>query len=168
MASKEETKATQAELDRWRTEGFDAEITCSDDEFATGTFRGIHELTFDEPEYVDIGEDEHPCPHDYLVAAIGGCQVEILKQCLEKRRIEEYDIDLSIRTEKGREAVDDEIPETADIRITDTYSEVAVSVPDEHADRAQRCVEVFEENCPISQSVQAGVDLHVDASLDNS
>lgn len=166
MASKEDTKASTEDLERWRNEGFDAEITCSDGEHATGNFRGIHELSFDEPEYIEVGEDEHPCPHDYLLAAVGGCQVEILKQCLEKGRVSEYDIEIDIRSKKGRAEIDDEIPETADIRITDMYSEVTVSVPEEDRKRAQRCVEIFEENCPISLSVKAGVELHTAADLD--
>ncbi|MGM0590132.1 MAG: OsmC family protein [Halobacteriota archaeon] len=157
--------ATQEELRRWQEDGFDGVITCSAGEPARGVFRGIHELYFDEPEYVDIGEDEYPCPHDYLVAAVGGCQVEILKQCLEKSRIEDYDITVDVHSVKGRRETDDEIPQTAGLRISDIRSDITVTVTAEDAGRARRCVEVFEENCPISQSVQAGIELDMDADL---
>lgn len=160
--------ASQDELQRWRQEGFDAVITCSEDEPAQGEFRGVHELYFDEPEYIDVGKDEYPCPHDYLLAAVGGCQTEILKQCLEKSRIDEYDIQIEIESKKGRTGVDEEIPETADIRITDMQTDVTVTVPEEFAERARRCVEVFEENCPISQSVVAGIELETAAELEEA
>lgn len=160
--------ASQETLDQWRHEGFDAKINCSEGEPARGTFRGVHELFFDEPEYIDVGNDEYPCPHDYLLAAVGGCQAEILKQCLEKSRIDEYDIEIDVQSKKGRTDVDDEIPETADIRIAEMHTDVTVSVPERFSKRARRCVEVFEANCPISQSVAAGVELYTVADLEEA
>jgi len=156
---------TEQDLQRWRHEGFDAVLTASNDGPAKGVFRGTHELYFDEPEYIDVGEDEHPCPHDYLLATVGGCQLEVLKQCLEKAHVEEYDIEIEVESEKGKVEVDEDIPDTADIRITDMTTEITLEVPPEYESRANRCLEIFEENCPISNSVRAGIDLHTSREL---
>lgn len=159
-------KATEEELDRWRNVGFDAVITSAQGEHARGTFRGLHELSFSEPEFVDlVGDDEHPCPHDYLLAAVGGCQMEILKQCLEKGRVGEYDVRIDIRSRKSRTEVPEEIPENADLRVAEISSEVSLTVPEAYSKRASRCIEIFEDHCPISQSVVSGIDLQTDTEF---
>ncbi|MXV60520.1 hypothetical protein GS429_00235 [Natronorubrum sp. JWXQ-INN-674] len=157
--------ASQEDMEKWRHEGFDAVLTASDGESPRGIFRGTHELYFDEPEYVDIGEDEHPCPHDYLLATVGGCQLETLKQCLEKGRVDEYDIEIQVESKKGKVEVADDMPGTADIRITDIHTDITVEVPPGHEPRASRCLDIFEAHCPISQSVDAGVTLHTSDTL---
>lgn len=160
--------ASEEEMEKWRHEGFDATLTAKNGETPQGIFRGMHKLYFDEPEYVDVGEDEHPCPHDYLLATVGGCQLETLKQCLTKGNVEEYEIKIQVESEKGKVEVHDDIPGTADIRITDIYTDITVEVPPEHKSRATRCLDIFEEHCPISQSVDAGVTLHTTDSLSST
>lgn len=157
--------ASEADMDRWRHEGFDAVLTATSGETPRGVFRGKHELLFDEPEYVAVGNDEHPCPHDYLLATVGGCQLETLKQCLEKGDVNEYTIDIAVESKKGKVEVDEDMPGTTNIRITDIHTDITVEVPPEHEPRATRCLEIFEAHCPISQSVDAGVTLHTADSL---
>lgn len=147
-------------MERWRHEGFDAVLTATNGEAPKGVFRGIHELRFDEPEYIDVGEDEHPCPHDYLLATVGGCQLETLKQCLEKASVDEYNIEMEVESEKGKVEIVDDMPNTADIRITDIRSDITLEVAAEDEARANRCLDIFEAHCPISQSVEAGISLH--------
>lgn len=144
--------------ERW-ADGFTGHIQCSSGEHARGLIRGKHEVWFDEPSYVDVGTDEHPCPHDYLIAAIGGCQVEVLKQCFETARIDDYEIDLEVESEKSAGDATEEVSDTTNVRITDVRTHIEVSVPPEFEDRSRRCLEIFEENCPISRSVEAGIDL---------
>lgn len=140
-------------------------LTATNGEAPKGVFRGTHELYFDEPEYIDVGEDEHPCPHDYLLATVGGCQLETLKQCLEKGGVDEYNIEIDVRSEKGKVSVDDDMPQTTDIRITDITTDITLEVPSEHEPRASRCIDIFEAHCPISQSVDAGVTLHTNSEF---
>ncbi|MDX1748609.1 MAG: OsmC family protein [Halobacteriales archaeon] len=149
-------------LEHEKYEGFFAEINASQGERTRGIFRGKHELFFDEPEYVRVSDgDLHPCPHDYLLATVGGCQIEILKQCLEKSRIEGYEIDLEIRSKKAREGVSEE----RGFIISDLHTTVTVSVPDEFVTRARRCADTFEDYCSISQSVRVGVDIETEAEV---
>jgi uncharacterized OsmC-like protein len=151
--------ASKEDQQRWRHDGFDAVLTATDGEAPKGVFRDTHELYFDEPEYIEIGDDDHPCPHDYLLATVGGCQLETLKQCLEKGGVEEYSIEMNVESKKGKVEISDDMPSTADIRITDVTTDITVEVPEEYEPRTNRCLDIFEAHCPISQSVKAGVAL---------
>lgn len=158
--------ATDEQLERWHTEGFDARLACTSDEAPRAIVRETHELLYDEPEYIDVGEDEHPCPHDYLLAGAAGCLFETIRQCLERARIEDYEIEMAARTRKGPADTPDELPETVEFRITDLDVDIQVTVPDEYEARANRCLDLYEQYCPISQSLQAGIDVNPSATLD--
>lgn len=157
--------ATDEQLERWHTEGFDARLACMSDESPRAVVRETHELLYDEPEYIDGGEDKHPCPHDYLLAGAAGCLFETIRQCLERARIEDYEIEMDARTRKGAANTPDDLPETVEFRITDLDVDIGVTVPTEYESRANRCLDIYEEHCPISQSVQASIDVNPTATL---
>lgn len=140
-----------------------AEIETSDDEHGSrAVVRGRHELGIDEPPWVPIGEDDAPCPGDYLLVAAAGCQVEVLKQCLEKARIGEYDVRVEVERERSSSAdAPDPFPEHLGIRYDRLSMELTVETTEEFEGRVRRCVEVCEDACLISRSVEAGVDIEL-------
>lgn len=147
--------------DRDADERIYARITASgDDDVARALVRETHELELDEPPFIPYGNDTAPCPGDYLMLATGGCQVEVLRQCFEKARIDDYEISLDVEREQ---VYPDEAPEPFPEHTAKRYRsidmELSVTVPPEYESRAARCVEVCEDACIISRSVEAGIDI---------
>lgn len=157
--------ATDAQLERWHKQGFDARLTCTSDTKPRAVIRETHELRYDEPEYIDVGEDEHPCPHDYLLAGVTGCLFETIRQCFERARVDDYEIEMAARTHKGPADTPNELPDTVEFRITAIDVDIDVTVPPEYESGASRCLELYERHCPISHSVQAGIDVKPSAHL---
>lgn len=140
-----------------------AHITATGEEdVARAVVRDTHELTLDEPPFIPYGNDTAPCPGDYLMLATGGCQVEVLRQCFEKARIEEYEITLDVEREQVfPDEAPGPFPDHTAKRYRSITMDLAVTVPPEYEDRAARCVDVCEDACIISQSVQAGIDIEL-------
>lgn len=132
----------------------------SDAEFARGVIRDKHEVFVDEPEWLPhgAGQDAHPSPMDYMNFALTACQVSVLSQCLEKSRVEEFEIDAQGKIDDViREDVPDEMPENTRTRVNHVTVEIEVEVPEEYENRARRCLEVYDQGCIVGQSYKAGV-----------
>lgn len=139
----------------------------SDEETAKARVRDKHDLELDEPPWVPFGNDTAPCPVDYLVVAAAGCQLEVLKQCLEKARVEEYDI--RIVAERKREHVGEApepFPEHTSLRIPELVMDLTVETTPEYESRVERCVDVCEEACIVTQSLDAGITTSITKTLD--
>lgn len=140
--------------------------TSSDEDTATASVRGKHELELDEPSWVPIGNDTAPCPVDYLVVAAAGCQLEVLKQCFEKARVEEYDIEIVAERRRAHaEAAPDPFPEHTSLRIPELTLELKVETTSEFEPRVKRCVDVCEDACIVSRSLEAGITTSITKSL---
>lgn len=144
-----------------------AEITAtSKDHLAHARVRDTHDLYLDEPETISIGRDEAPCPADYLLVATAGCQVEVLKQAFAKARIDEYDIHMSAKREWEREREAPEgFPTNTGMRHHTLIFDLSVETTSEYEGRVQRCLDVCEDACIISRSVEAGIDVDMTKSL---
>lgn len=133
----------------------------SDDDLATATVRGRHEVQIDEPEWLPmgIGNDEHPAPVDHLVVALVSCQVEVLDQALKRARVEEYDIEAAAEID-GLTMGDapEGMPTNTGQLIEHIDVEVTVETTAESEDRVQRCLEVYDGGCIVGQSYRAGID----------
>ena len=138
----------------------------SGEEGASARVRDKHDLAIDEPDWVPIGDDTAPCPVDYLCVAAAGCQVEVLKQGLEKARVEEYEI----RVDFERHTVDpddapDAMPGHLSIVVDSIDLQLTVETPAAYEERAQRVVDVCDDVCIVSKSIAAGVDVTLEKDV---
>lgn len=146
-------------------------VASADEPFTRGVIRGKHELIFDEPEFIPVGagEDAHPWPVDYLVASLAACQVSVLEQCLEKARIDSYEIEATADIDaRGAEAVPAEMPENTGSRIEHVAIDIDLEVPAADEGRARRCLDVYDKGCIVGRSLRAGIDYTPTTSLETS
>ncbi len=113
------------------------------------------ELLMDEPP--PLGGDSAPNASRILAAAVGNCLSASLLFCARKARIDLQGVrtDVTVhftRNERGR------------LRIGKI--EVAIEPLLDAADKAkaQRCLELFEDYCVVTQSVRDGIDVSVNVS----
>lgn len=138
----------------------------SDDAVAYASVRDKHELELDEPWWVPVGNDEAPCPADYLLMATGGCQVEVLKQCLEKARVDTYEIRLHAERERDTSGETPEAyPEHTGMRFPRLTFKLEVETTSEFENRVKRCLDVCEDACIVSRSVEDGIEIALEKSL---
>jgi organic hydroperoxide reductase OsmC/OhrA len=126
-------------------EGFRFAVDFGDDAFPA--------LMMDEPE--PLGEGTGPNAARVLAAAVGNCLSASLLFCLQRARVPVRGLraDVSgtmVRSEKGR------------LRITDVQVRLHPDVAEEDLPRMQRCLDVFEDFCVVTQSVREGLDVQVD------
>ena len=146
-----------------------ADVRTSDDQDgSTASVRDKFELDIDEPPWVPIGHDEAPCPGDYLLVATAGCQVEVLKQALEKARVEEYDVHLHVertRDDSGMADAPEPFPAHTGIRYAGLEMTLTVETTPAFEDRVQRCLDVAEDACIVGRSVEAGIPIGLEKEL---
>lgn len=140
----------------------------ADSDFAKAVVRDTHELLLDEPErdWMPYGDDAAPSPGDYLCVGIAGCQLEVLRQCFEKARIDDYEIEIEynrISVDSGEDVAP--MPAHTASRIGTLELEMTVKTTSEYEDRVKRCLEVCEDGCIMSRSVEAGIDVPLEKSL---
>jgi uncharacterized OsmC-like protein len=113
---------------------------------------GVPALLMDEPP--PLGEGTGPNPASVLGAAIGNCLGASLLFCLKRARIQVNDLRAEVtgsmvRNEKGR------------MRIRDVRVSLHPDVAEEDVPRMQRCLDVFEDFCIVTQSVRDGLNVQV-------
>jgi uncharacterized OsmC-like protein len=113
---------------------------------------GADDLLLDEP--IPLGESAGPNASRVLAAAIGNCLCASLLFCLRRARAEVSGIGAKVsgswvRNEEGR------------WRIREMDVEITPSVAEEHARQLDRCAEIFEQFCVVSQSVRDGIEINV-------
>jgi len=112
----------------------------------------VQDLMTDEPP--PLGHDKGPNASRLLAAAVGNCLSASLVFCARKTRLELRGLHTEVafqyaRNEKGRLRVG-----KIDVVISPQFDE---SQPE----KVQRCVELFEDYCTVSQSVRAGIPMSV-------
>ena len=113
---------------------------------------GVGALTVDEPP--PLGGGEGPNPARLLAAAVGSCMSASLLFCLRRAHLDAPGLRTRVegtlvRNERGR------------LRIGGLRVTLRPGMPPEDAERAARCLELFEDFCIVGQSVQAGIPLEV-------
>jgi organic hydroperoxide reductase OsmC/OhrA len=113
---------------------------------------GVSEMTLDEP--APLGGGSGPNPARLLAVAVANCLASSLLYCLRKARIEVSDMAVSAagtmaRNEKGR------------LRVTAINVTLAPSVSESDIPRMGRCLEIYEDFCPVTAAVRKGVDVRV-------
>lgn len=111
------------------------------------------EIITDEPP--PLGSGAGPSPSELLAAAVGSCLASSLLFCLQKARLEVKDLEADVtstmvRDPKGR------------LRIGGMRVRLAPSVDPGVREKMDRCLEIFESFCTVTQSVRRGVDVTVE------
>ena len=127
-------------------EGFKYDISFDDPDWPT--------VRADEPE--PLGDGTAPNASRLLGAAIGNCLAASLLFCLNKARVPIEGVDATVqgivsRNDNGR------------LRISQVKVELSPAFEGEVAEgRYERCLEVFEDFCIVTQSVRRGIDVEVE------
>lgn len=120
------------------------------------------DVTFDDESWDPIVVDE-PAPLGggagpnaarLLAAAVGNCLAASLLLCLEKARVELRNLEARVegvteRNEEGR------------FRIAGLSVTIVPTVVGEPSKKYDRCLELFEDFCIVTQSVRQGIDVEV-------
>lgn len=131
------------------------------------TVRGNHDIQLDEPAWSNRGGDYAPCPVDYLLVGVAGCQLKSLRHCLERSRVDDYHISVSVEGEY-------EIPvdkssgilEPKSNALKDIYITLEVTTTAEHEGRVNRCLGIADEQgCIVSHTVEDGVEVPLTTSV---
>jgi len=110
-------------------------------------------LIMDEPD--PVGENKGPNASKVLAAAMGNCLSASLMFCLQRARAEVGDIETNVegklmRNENGR------------WRISEVNVEINPEIDlDKFQSQYIRCMDLFEDFCIVSQSVEQGIPINV-------
>jgi uncharacterized OsmC-like protein len=113
---------------------------------------GGETVVLDEPP--PLGEDAGPNPARLLAAAVGNCLASSLLFCLRKARIEVEGMRAEAqatmtRNERGR------------LRVTRIDVTLSPHVAAADEGRMGRCLEIFEDYCPVTAAVRGGLEVNV-------
>ena len=113
---------------------------------------GVEPLTMDEP--APLGGESGPNASRVLAATVGNCLSASLLFCLQKSRVDVSGLKATVegvtaRNQEGR------------WRIREMNVEISPEVPEGDRKKLERCVELFESFCVVSQSVSQGIPINV-------
>ena len=113
---------------------------------------GMPDLITDEAP--PLGEGKGPSPSRLLAAAVGNCLAASLLFCLGKARLSVEGLEAEVETEFFRN-------EAGRLRIGGMKVRLAPKWTQETAAKAQRCLQIFEDFCVVTQAVQHGVPVEI-------
>ncbi len=113
---------------------------------------GVEPLAMDEPE--PLGAESGPNASKVLAAAVGNCLSASLLFCLQKSRADVSGMGATVegvmaRNERGR------------WRIREMNVVISPDVAELDRKKLERCVELFEDFCIVSESVRQGISINV-------
>jgi uncharacterized OsmC-like protein len=101
-----------------------------------------------------LGRSNGPAPSRLLAAAVANCLASSLHFCLRKSRVDVRGMGATVETTMARN-------ERGRLRIERLDVTLAPGVKPEELDRVERCKELFEEYCVVTESVRSGIDVRV-------
>jgi organic hydroperoxide reductase OsmC/OhrA len=113
---------------------------------------GMPDLITDESP--PLGEGKGPNPSRLLATAVGNCLAASLLFCLGKARLSVEGLEAEILTEFTRN-------EAGRLRIGGMKVRLLPKWTEETAAKAQRCLQIFEDFCVVTQAVRQGVPVEV-------
>jgi organic hydroperoxide reductase OsmC/OhrA len=113
---------------------------------------GVPPMLMDEPE--PLGEGAGPSAARLLAAAVGNCLSASALYCLRRARIDVYGMHTTVDASLGRN-------EAGRLRVKAVRVRIEPVVEDSQRVRMQRCLELFEDFCVVTQSVRQGIDVDV-------
>ena len=112
----------------------------------------VKDLTMDEPE--PVGKGVGPNASRVLAAALGNCLSASLLFCLKKSRVEIKGMKTSVRGITSRNA-------EGRWRIPKFIVEITPNVDTKYEKPFERCIDLFEQFCIVSQSIKEGIPIEV-------
>jgi len=133
---------------------FQVQIECLKDFRFKADFdlEGVNPLFMDEPS--PVGEGTGPNAERVLAAAIGDCLGASLLFCLKRSRVEVSGIKTTVSGVTARN------PEGR-WRIKEISVDIKPQIDEEHQKQLERCREIFEQFCIVTQSVRQGIPIKV-------
>jgi organic hydroperoxide reductase OsmC/OhrA len=113
---------------------------------------GMPDLITDEPP--PLGEGKGPNPSRLLATAVANCLASSLLFCLGKARIPVDGLEAEVVTEFTRN-------EAGRLRIGGIKVRLLPSWTPEAAEKAQRCLSIYEDFCVVTQAVRHGLPVEV-------
>ena len=113
---------------------------------------GVGDLLMDEPE--PVGGGAGPNASRILAAAVGNCLSASLLFCLRRSKAEVSGMRATVRGVRARN-------KEGRWRIREMEVEITPEVLEEHLKQLERCAEIFENFCIVSQSVRQGIPIKV-------
>ncbi len=113
---------------------------------------GMPELITDESP--PLGEGKGPNPSRLLATAVGNCLAASLLFCLGKARLTVEGLEAEVLTEFTRN-------EAGRLRIGGMKVRLLPRWTDGTALKAQRCLQIFEDFCVVTEAVRHGVPVEV-------
>jgi len=110
------------------------------------------ELITDETEEIG-GKEEGPNPSRLLAAASLNCLMASLIFCLEKKRVDFGNL-------KG-EVVGKVERVDGRLRVTHLDVKIKTAIQEDDEKKLQRCVDIFEDYCVVTESIRNGIDVDV-------
>lgn len=137
-----------------KDERFSVRLTLQDGYAFAVDFSGQDFLPLMVDEQPPLGQSRGPNPARLLAAAVGSCLSASLLFCLRKSRIAVSDlrttVDVSLaRNDRGR------------LRIGGIRVRLASKLDPEQRERMDRCLELFQDFCIVTESVRDGIDVDV-------
>ncbi|MDD1746263.1 MAG: OsmC family protein [Methanomassiliicoccales archaeon] len=111
----------------------------------------IPDLVMDEPS--PLGRGEHPNAGLLLAAAVGNCLCASLTYCLSRARAEVKGVSAEVYTTLDRN-------ERGRLRVKSIRVQLHPEMDDPK--KLERCREIFEDFCIVTQSVREGVPVQVE------
>jgi len=114
---------------------------------------GIENLIMDEPE--PVGENKGPNASKVLAAAMGNCLSASLLFCLQKARAEVGEVETRVEGKMRRN-------DDGRWRIKEVSVEISPEIDrEEYESKFDRCMDLFEDFCIVSQSIEEGIPINV-------
>lgn len=125
--------------------------------FSVDFGQGLPPLVVDEPE--PLGHGEGPNASRVLAAAVGNCLAASLLFCLQRSKVSVKQMSVEVagtiqRNDRGR------------LRIMGLRVRLmpGLAAADGDQPRVDRCLELFEDYCLVTQSVRQGIDVQVEVA----
>ena len=114
------------------------------------------EIITDETRGVG-GDGEGPNPSRLLAASTANCLMASLIFCLKKKKVELNDLKGEVTATVER--VDKRL------RITGLDVNIHPDIDEDDKDKLEKCLDIFEDYCVVTQSIRNGIDVNVDVEV---
>lgn len=148
------TQATPRTREAAEDHRFSVSLTLDEDYRFTGDFGlpGAAPVTLDEAP--PLGSGAGPNPARVLALAVANCLSSSLLFCLRKARIEVAGMTTSAEGEMARN-------DRGRLRVSRIDVSLSPQVAADDEPRMRRCLEIFEDFCPVTAAVRQGLEVNV-------
>ncbi len=118
----------------------------------------IPNILTDELDSLPGGEGQGPTASMLLAAAVGNCLSASLTFCASKKKVNLLDLNTTVKFKRERN-------DKGFWRISKIEVKLEPIVEDKEESKFQKCVEMFEDYCIVTQSVQTGIPIDIDLKI---